>query len=264
LVGVGVVEPVEGSGEVELVVEYRAHRGEVVVLPGGEVGVYHRPRVVGHRGVLSLSGLLLCDRFAVRSGHARQDLTLVRACATGRVPARDPLRSGMRRLNRQPDDPVSEVLRGVRVHSSVYCVSELGAPWGFHVEDSSVAKFHLVLDGSCVLALDSGEQIEVGCGDLVLLPTGAGHAVRDRPGSRGRELERILAEHLLDAGSRLEYGGRGPRTRLVCGGFQLAEALPEGLLALLPTILHLDAGTGGLNRRLPPLFGLLQTEAAGD
>jgi AraC-like DNA-binding protein/mannose-6-phosphate isomerase-like protein (cupin superfamily) len=167
----------------------------------------------------------------------------------------------MHRMNEHPPDPVSELLRGVKVHSTVYCLSDLRAPWGFHVEDSTVAKFHLVLDGSCVLALDSAEQVELGCGDLVLLPTGTGHAVRDRPGSRIRDLDLILTDHPVDADARLVYGGRGRRTRLVCGGFQLAEALPQSLLAMLPPVVSLDRRAGGLDRWLQPLFELLRDEA---
>jgi AraC family transcriptional regulator, alkane utilization regulator len=170
----------------------------------------------------------------------------------------------MQRLNARTHDPVSDVLRRIRVHSTVYCLSDFGAPWGFHVEDSTIAKFHLVLEGSCVLTLDTGEDTEVDCGDLVLLATGIGHSVRDRPGSRVRELERILIDHPVDADSHLEYGGRGRRTRLVCGGFQLTEDLPAGVLALLPVILHLSAGTGGPNRWLQPLFELLRAEAGDD
>jgi hypothetical protein len=65
--------------------------------------------------------------------------------------------SSARILDRRPDDPVSELLRAVQVRSTVYCVSDLSAPWGFEVEDSTAAKFHLVLEGSCVLTLTSGE-----------------------------------------------------------------------------------------------------------
>lgn len=46
-----------------------------------------------------------------------------------------------------------------------------------------------------------------------------------------------------------------------CGIFQ--SALPAGLLALLPPVVSLDAGTAGLNRWLPPLFELLNDEADG-
>lgn len=45
------------------------------------------------------------------------------------------------------------MLATVRVRSSVYCLSELREPWGFEVDGANVAKFHLVLAGSCWLNL---------------------------------------------------------------------------------------------------------------
>src|SRR5215813_9214105 len=80
--------------------------------------------------------------------HGRVKSTRQRATLSGRKGG------GMvRRLNGQLDDGLSELLRGIDVRSAVYCVSELTAPWGFRVEDSSVPKFHLVLEGACVLTL---------------------------------------------------------------------------------------------------------------
>src|SRR6266567_9632180 len=118
----------------------------------------------------------------------------------------------VQRLNGQPQDGVSELLRGVKVHSTVYCLSDLSAPWGFQVEDSSAAKFHLVLEGACLLTLDSGEQVWLECGDMVLLPAGTGHTVRDRLDSNVRHLDRILAEHRPNPDGPLVYGGNGRAT----------------------------------------------------
>src|SRR5207244_620416 len=138
----------------------------------------------------------------------------------------------VQRLNGQPHDGVSELLRAVKVHSTVYCLSDLSAPWGFQVEDSTAAKFHLVLEGSCVLTLDTGEQEPLQCGDMVLLPAGTGHVVRDKLDSEVRYLDAILAEHRRGPDAPLVYGGHGSLTRLVCGGFVLAEALPSRVLTL--------------------------------
>src|SRR5947207_2206124 len=145
----------------------------------------------------------------------------------------------MRRLNDHRDDGLSELLRAIDVRSAVYCVSELTAPWGFRVDGSSVPKFHLVLEGACVLTLDAGESLPLECGDLVLLPAGDGHVLQDRPSSAIRHLDRILAEYRTDADGPLIYGGDGgggPRTRLLCGGFVLSESLPRHLLTLLPGV----------------------------
>ena len=86
----------------------------------------------------------------------------------------------VRRLNGYPDDSVSELLRALKVHSTVYCISDLLAPWGFEVEDSIAAKFHLVLEGSCVLMLRTGEQESLRSGDLVVLPAGTGYRLTQR------------------------------------------------------------------------------------
>ena len=166
----------------------------------------------------------------------------------------------MRRLDGQTEDAISDALRAMQVHSSVYCVSELTAPWGFQVEDSSVAKFHVVLEGACVVTLRTGEQLSMECGDLLLLPAGTGHAVRDRLDSEVQYLDRVVAEHRQDDTAVLVYGGPGPATRLVCGGFVLSDTLPSGLLGLLPRVLRLDASTSGLNRWLEPVFELLRDE----
>jgi AraC-like DNA-binding protein/mannose-6-phosphate isomerase-like protein (cupin superfamily) len=166
----------------------------------------------------------------------------------------------VRRLNGQPDDSLSGLLRSIRVHSSVFCVSELGAPWGFRVEDSSAAKFHLVLEGGCQLSLETGEHIELSCGDLVLLPSGTGHVVRDRPDSAVRHLDHILADYPPDEDGQLVYGGSGSVTRLVCGGFVLADSLPASLMRLFPRVLRLDAASSGVNRWLEPVFQFLSGE----
>jgi len=166
----------------------------------------------------------------------------------------------MDRLNTNRGDGLSELLRQVNVRSVVYCVSDFAAPWGFEVERSPVAKFHVVLHGAASLALGDGKPVALASGDLVLLPHGDGHIVQDQPGSPVRHLDRILADHPVDGAGRLSYGGGGPRTRLLCGGFELRPSLPDDLAEILPVTLVLDAVAAGLTRWLEPLFALLREE----
>jgi hypothetical protein len=70
-----------------------------------------------------------------------------------------------RQLNEQGDDGLSTLLQAIDVRSAVYCVSELSAPWGFRVDGSSVPKFHLVLEGACILTLNADESLALECGD---------------------------------------------------------------------------------------------------
>jgi AraC-like DNA-binding protein len=157
------------------------------------------------------------------------------------------------------EDGLSRVLREVKVRSVVYCLTDFASPWGFSVEDSPVAKFHILLHGAAELTVGDAAPVRLGAGDLVLLPHGDGHAITDQPGSPVRPLAEILAEHPVNEDGRLSYGGDGSWSRLLCGGFELEPGLPDELAEFLPAVLMLDSGTG-LARWLEPLFTFLEEE----
>ena len=148
----------------------------------------------------------------------------------------------MDRIGAARDDGLSSVLREVNVRSVVYCLSDFTAPWGFSVECSPVAKFHVLLHGTALLTVDGAAPVPLTTGDLVLLPHGDGHTIADQPGSSVRQLDAILAEHPVDEAGWLSYGGNGSPTRLLCGGFELCPSLPDDLAGFLPPVLTLDAG----------------------
>jgi AraC-like DNA-binding protein len=156
-------------------------------------------------------------------------------------------------------DRVAQALSAIQVRSSVYCLSELRAPWGFKVEGANLAKFHLVLEGACWLSLDDREPVRLAAGDLVILAGGEAHVMRDAPGSPVLGLDSIIADHPLDRSARLRYGGTGAATRLLCGGFQLDN--PMALAACLPPILQLDSAGTGIGAWIEPVFALIRDEA---
>jgi AraC-like DNA-binding protein len=143
----------------------------------------------------------------------------------------------------------------VRVRSTVWCLSDLAAPWAFGIEAREAASFHLLLSGHGLLDVEGATQDEaLAAGELVVLAHGHAHALRDAPGTPVRLLEELLAETPLRAG-RLERDGAGERTEILCGGFALEGRSANPLLALLPAVLHVDGpadwleGTIGLLRR---------------
>ena len=172
----------------------------------------------------------------------------------------------MEQLTAPRADELSDLLKQINVRSVVYCLSDLGAPWGLRVDGSATAKFHLVLEGRATLTLDEPgiAPTELAAGELALLPRGSGHLIQDDRGSLARPLGDILAEQPTRAAERLAYGGDGTRTLLLCGGFALASGLPENLLSLLPPLLVLDTASTGLSRWLEPTLALLRNEIASD
>jgi AraC-like DNA-binding protein len=167
----------------------------------------------------------------------------------------------MDRVDLPREDKLSSMLREIRVRSVVYCLSDFTAPWGFSVERSPVAKFHLMLAGAATLTAGDLAPVPLGAGDLVLLPHGDGHVIADEPSSAVRQLDAILAEHPVDANGRLRYGGDGRPTRLLCGAFELEPDLPDELAVLLPTLLALDSKAGA-SRWVEPMFTLLEEETS--
>jgi AraC-like DNA-binding protein len=160
-----------------------------------------------------------------------------------------------------PDDAISDALRSLIVRSSVFCTSELHAPWGFSVERSPVAKFHLVLAGECRLTLPGREPARVGRGDLVILPGGDAHTLGVGTDTPSMSLNELLEERALDDDLALRIDGDGPLTRLVCGGFVLGTELPRSVLSLLPRVLLVDAAALALSAWLEPVLLTLASQA---
>jgi AraC-like DNA-binding protein len=120
-----------------------------------------------------------------------------------------------------------------------------------------------VSSGSCWLEVD-GEphQVALAAGDLVILPTGRRHWMRDDPATPAVELGELLADTPLDHHRRLLHGGDGPSTVLLCGGFALQHSDAHPILAALPSVVHLS-GDGERGRPwLAATLELLSAESA--
>jgi len=161
-----------------------------------------------------------------------------------------------------PSDDLAEVLKTINVRSTILCLSHFTAPWGFRVDDSDLAKFHVVLDGTAWLDLDSSaESHRLEAGAIVVLPRGTGHMVRDHQRTPVRHLEAILTDHPLDSMGRLTYGGDGASTTVLCGAFE-AALLPDDMTDVLPQALVLDQeGSNRVTRWLYAFADLLAPDS---
>jgi AraC-like DNA-binding protein/mannose-6-phosphate isomerase-like protein (cupin superfamily) len=158
-------------------------------------------------------------------------------------------------------DLLSEFLRSLRVRSTTYCFSEMTTPWGFRVEAQAVAAFHFVVSGACwIEAQDLDRPIRLQTGDLAVVPPGHAHQVRDDLRSPVRPLQQIIASHASQEGRRLQWGGDGARTQLLCGHliFEDGAALPP--LEYLPPVVHLRSRDGRPAAWLETIIDLLLQE----
>jgi AraC-like DNA-binding protein len=128
--------------------------------------------------------------------------------------------------------------------------------------------FHLISRGSCWLGVEGEDaQVPLGAGDLVLLPTGRRHWLRDEPQTPVPELEDILDANPLDRHMRLRLGGGGgggdgdASTSMLCGWFELNGGFRHPLLGALPARIVIGGGDGRPAPRLAATFELLAAEA---
>src|SRR5947209_6475255 len=143
------------------------------------------------------------------------------------------------------DDVLNDSLSHLYVRGALYCRSNLRAPWAFSVERRAALGFHAITRGKGWLEVEGeGRKILVSTGDLILLPHGHSHVMRDSPKSRPRPLDEIVAESPLEDGIRLQAGGKGPLTVLLCGGFQAEGRTTNPLLANLPNVIHIKGRNG--------------------
>src|SRR5262245_22986121 len=128
----------------------------------------------------------------------------------------------MKQLNADNgSDPLGDVLNAVRFRSTIFCRSDMTAPWGFAVDGRDFATFHFVERGSSILDVQgAGPSLVLEPGDLVILPHGHAHAMRDAPDSPVTGLTELLSAHEVSTGGELHFGGGGAPTSLVCGGFE--------------------------------------------
>jgi AraC family transcriptional regulator, alkane utilization regulator len=142
-------------------------------------------------------------------------------------------------------DALTEILKSVQLHSTVHCRSELSAPWGIEIASMADASFHVVLRGNCWLEVDQMQsQIPLVGGDLVVLPTGVAHTLRDRPDSSAVKLADLLADRPCQGQLTLQHGGGGAVTTVLCGKASFATRDLNPLLSALPPLLLIKGEEG--------------------
>ncbi|HYU63911.1 MAG TPA: AraC family transcriptional regulator [Verrucomicrobiae bacterium] len=169
----------------------------------------------------------------------------------------------MRRIGEFGDpDGLSELLLRLTVSSTVYCFF-MSSPWGFKVPQRRVPAFHIMTSGGGWMEIDGQPQaVRLSSGDLVILPRGDGHLVRDSPKTSALPWLGDVLEDTPPVYGRLALGGGGRRSELLCGGFAIDPVAGRQLLGVLPTLIHLRGSEGLAPEWLVGLIRMIATEMA--
>lgn len=135
---------------------------------------------------------------------------------------------------------LGEALHFLRMSGLFYIRSELSAPWGLDLPGGKGrANFHVVTSGKCWLKVAGAKPLELGAGDLVLIPHGEGHQIVDDLKSKTKNVQSLKHEHVSEHYSILRHGGDGPSTKLICGAVRFDHPAADHLIKLLPKVIHL-------------------------
>jgi AraC-like DNA-binding protein len=152
-------------------------------------------------------------------------------------------------------DALSEMLRSVRLSGGIFLDARFTAPWcvisritaedcrPFLTAPAQIIAYHFVIEGRLLLALEGEAPVEIGQGEIVLLPRNDGHTLASAP-----NIAPVSADDLIQAASegglaRISYGGGGAATHLVCG-FLGSDEEHHPLIATLPRLLKIDIAKG--------------------
>jgi len=148
-------------------------------------------------------------------------------------------------------DAFSDVLRVIRLAGGVFLEAEFTAPWcisgqlsssdckPFQVTPRHVIASHFVAAGHMRLRVASGDMIDVRAGELVLLPHNDAHTFGSDLNVAVMPARQVIQPPQGGGISRINYGGGGEVTQLLCG-FLGSETSFSPLLESLPPLLKLD------------------------
>src|SRR5688572_2954502 len=159
-------------------------------------------------------------------------------------------------------DVLTDVLETVRVGAACYGRVEAAAPWGIGVAaDEENAKFHVVLAGECWLEVEGQEPVHLHGGDLVALPHGHAHSLRDIPSSPIRPLSELITVTNGKCQPSIVTGGQGAAATLVTGSFHFEDRRNNPLLSVLPPVIVLPGEMSRSVHWLEPTLKFIACEA---
>jgi AraC-like DNA-binding protein len=175
-------------------------------------------------------------------------------------------------------DPLSEVLRTVKLTGALFFLVDATSPWGVQVPHARafapiilpgaqhVVSYHIVLKGSGYASVAGAAPVRFAAGDIIVFPHADPYAMLSKPGQAPEMTpESSLAFFREMAAGRLPFvvqegGGGAERAQFVCG-FLGCDARPfNPVLEMLPRLLHMTRPAGG-NDLLDRLLDLTLAEA---
>ena len=148
-------------------------------------------------------------------------------------------------------DPLSDVLRAVRLNGAFFYIAEATQPWSLSVAPAReleprplpgaehLIAYHILTSGTCWGGVEGEDQVLLQSGDAIVFPHGDAHFISSKQGHRVDPGRHTVAPDGPLRTVRVGVGS-GARTTFVCG-FLGCDARPYNpLLSALPRMLHVQ------------------------
>jgi AraC-like DNA-binding protein len=162
-------------------------------------------------------------------------------------------------------DPLSDLLRTIRLEGAYFYAVEAAAPWSIetvaahelsprimpHAEH--LISYHILTDGTCFGGLDGAQQYAMEPGDVIVFPHGDSHLMSSAQGLRiGPDVNSSTPARFPET---VILGEHGPRTASFVCGFLGCDLRPfNPLLSALPRTMHMrgvaNTGLGAFTRQI--------------
>lgn len=142
-------------------------------------------------------------------------------------------------------DVLNDIVDTLHLKGVLYFRTDFTPPWAIAVPTfESAARFHLVVQGRLFVKLQSGASVELGPGDLIMIPDGCSHTISCTPiKEEAATLEQVIEESGYDGTGVFTLGDGDPNasTQLICGHFTFRSGADHPLLRALPEFLRVTS-----------------------
>ena len=176
-------------------------------------------------------------------------------------------------------DPLSDVLRTVKLTGALFFLVDASFPWGMEVPHADafssvilpgaqhIVSYHIILKGSGWIGIPNVTSTRFGAGDVLVLPHGDPYSMLSEPSQPPEFDSEATMDFLREmATGRLPFvskegGGGEPRSEFVCG-FLGCDMQPfNPVLSTLPRLLRIEPSDTGHEDFLSRLIDLTLAEA---
>ena len=122
--------------------------------------------------------------------------------------------------------------------------------------------YHVVTEGRLIVAIKGEPTIEVSAGEIVLFPQNEPHTLANEVGIKSIRARELIQKSPNGGLLRIEHGGGGTATRIVCG-FLASEENYNPLISALPKVLKIDVRYGASRELIETSVRFAAGELAG-